>query len=360
MRRPWAGNGAPQPLVLGTMLRVSFALIAIAAAAAAQDRGSISDLVAQVRAGLDGARGDGRIAKDIRKLRLTERLDDRTIEILQSEGAGRQTVEELLLLRDRSAQMPRPSKPAIPEPPAPSAAAQVQIWNAAHENAVSQNQTLPDFICTETIRRYFASKLNGGWKLQDTLSLRLTYFDRREEYKLMSVNRRSTSLSYEQMRGAITENEFGTMLAAIFALKSRTNRDWDHWTLLHSRPTHVYLFAISAPNSDYQVTSGAGPGEEERVRVGQHGFVYIDDATKMVVKVTAIADTFPRDFDVRKVILNLDYDFTDVGGKRYLLPLHSATTLWAPPFLHRNEIDFLQYRKFSADTTITYDGTVKK
>ena len=342
-------------------MRVSIALFAIAAAAAAQGPGSIAGLVAQVRGGLDRVRGDSRIAKDIRRIHLTERLDDRTIEILESEGAGRETVQELLLLRDRSSTLPRPDKPAIPEPAAPSAAGQVQIWNDARDNAATQNQSLPDFICGETIRRYFAPKENGAWKLQDTLQLRLTYFDRREEYTLLTVNNRPTSLSYEsQMWGTVTENEFGTMLAAIFALKSRTNRDWDHWTLVHSRPTHVYTFAISAANSDYQVTSGANPREEESVRVGQHGYVYIDDATKMVVRLTAIADTFPEDFDVRKVVLLLDYDFTDVGGKRYLLPLRSETTLWTPPVQHRNETEFLGYRRFSADTSISYDGTVKK
>jgi hypothetical protein len=269
-------------------------------------------------------------------------------------------VEQLLILRDRSSALPLPPTPAIPEPPAPPAAEQVQIWNEAHDNALSYTDSLPDFICSEVVRRYVNPNDKGAWKLADTLALKLTYFDRREEYKLMTVNNRSTSLSYEQMRGAITEGEFGSMLAAIFALKSRTNRDWDHWTTLRSRPTHVYTFAIAQRNSDYQITSGSNLRDEQKVRVGQHGYVYIDAATKMVVRLIAIADDFPEDFDVRKVILNLDYDFTDVGGNRYLLPLHSETTLWAPPFLHRNETDFLQYRKFSADTTITYDRTVKK
>jgi hypothetical protein len=80
----------------------------------------------------------------------------------------------------------------------------------------------------------------------------------------------------------------------------------------------------------------------------------------MVVRLAAVADQFPEGFDVRKVNLTLDYDFIDVGGTPHLLPLHSGTTLWTPPYRLRNQTDFLQYRKFSADTTITYDGTVKK
>jgi hypothetical protein len=205
------------------------------------------------------------------------------------------------------------------------------------------------------VRRYVDPNDKGEWRQADTLVLKLTYFERREEYKLMTVNNHSTGLSYEQMRGAITEGEFGSMLAAIFALHSRTNRSWDHWTLLRSRPTHVYSFAISAANSDYQITSGTSRRDEERVRVGQHGYVYIDEATKMVVRIMAVADDFPRDFSVQNVVLVLDYDFTDVGGSHYLLPLHSQTTLFAPPFQHRNETDFLAYRKFSADATITYE-----
>jgi hypothetical protein len=336
-------------------LRFHVAVFTACLSMAAQGRGSVSDLVAQVRAELQRSHSDSRVAKDLRKVRLMERLDDRTIETLQSEGAGPETVAELLLLRDRSSRMPRPKTPAIPEPRAPSAAEQVQIWNAAHDNALVYTDSLPDFICSEVVRRYVDPNDKGEWRQADTLVLKLTYFERREEYKLMTVNNHSTGLSYEQMRGAITEGEFGSMLAAIFALHSRTNRSWDHWTLLRSRPTHVYSFAISAANSDYQITSGTSRRDEERVRVGQHGYVYIDEATKMVVRIMAVADDFPRDFSVQNVVLVLDYDFTDVGGSHYLLPLHSQTTLFAPPFQHRNETDFLAYRKFSADATITYE-----
>jgi hypothetical protein len=341
-------------------LRFHVALVTVWLGAAAQGGGPVSGLVAEVRAALERNRSDSQVAKDLRKARLSERLDDRTIETLESEGAGPETVGQLLLLRDRSAALPRPATPAIAEPPAPSPAEQVQIWNAAHENALSYTASLPDFICSEVVRRYTDPNARGAWRLADTLVLKLTYFDRQEEYKLMTVNNHSTRLSYEQVGGAITEGEFGSMLAAIFALKSRTNRAWDHWTLLRSRPAHVYSFAIAAANSDYQITSGTTARDEERVKAGQRGYVYIDAATKMVVRVTAVADGLPADFSVQKVDLLLDYGFLDVGGRHYLLPLHSETLLDAPPFRHRNETDFLAYRKFSADTTITFEGTGKK
>jgi hypothetical protein len=340
--------------------RLHLVVLTACLTAAAQGSGSVGDLVSAVRAGVGRNRSDSQVAKSVRKVKLAERLDDRTIETLQSEGAGPETVAQLLLLRDRSRMLPRPDKPAIAEPPAPSPAEQVRIWNEAHENSLSYTGSLPDFICSEVVRRYVDPDEKGAWRLADTLVLKLTYFDRQEEYKLMTVNNRSTRLSYEQMGGAITEGEFGSMLAAIFALKSRTNRSWDHWTLLRSRPTHVYSFAIATANSDYRITSGTSVHDEERVAAGQRGYIYIDASTKMVVRVSAAADGLPPDFPVRKVDLLLDYDFIDVGGRHYLLPLHSETLLDAPPFQHRNETDFLVYRKFSADATITFDGTVKK
>jgi hypothetical protein len=342
------------------LVRCHVALFAVCLSAAGQSGGRVSDLVAAVRDEIARHRSDSQAAKALRKVKLVERLDDRTVEILQSEGAGSETAAQLLLLRDQSAGLPKPAAPPIAEPPAPSPAAQVRIWNAAHENADVYTDSLPDFICSEVVRRYSDSNEKRGWKLDDTLILRLTYFEKEEEYKLMSVNNHATSLSYEQVNGAITEGEFGTLLSKIFDLKSRTNRDWDHWTVLRSRPTHVYTFSILAANSDYGITAGVPGGGSERVKAGQHGYLYIDDATRMVVRVTAVTDGLPPDFPVQKVDLQLDYDFLDVGGKQYLLPLHSETSLIAPPMRHRNETDFLGYRKFSADATITYDGTVKK
>jgi hypothetical protein len=346
--------------VEGTRLRLAIALLALGASAAAQGGESIREVVAAVRSGLARHAGDSQMAKALRKIKLAERLDDRTIETLQSEGAGAETVAQLLQLRDRSSTLPPPAQPAIEEPAAPAPAEQQRIWNAAHENSLRYTDSLPDFICSEVVRRYTDPNEKGGWRLADTLVLKLTYFDHREDYQLLTINNKSTRLSYEQMNGAITEGEFGSMLAAIFALKSRTNRSWDHWTMLRSRPTHVYRFAIAAANSDYTITSGSSRRNEEHATVGQRGYIYIDDATRMVVRIAAAAYDLPADFDVRKVDLLLDYDFIDVGGRQYLLPLHSETLLDAPPFQHRNETDFLVYRKFSSDATITFGEPVKK
>jgi hypothetical protein len=327
-------------------------------AAAAQSPSSVRAVVETVREGLRLNQKDNQIAKSLRKFKLAERLDDRTLETLESEGAGPGTLAELLRLRDASAHMPVPQAPAIETPPAPWAGEQERVWEAAREKSLSYTESLPDFICTESVKRYKDPEGREQWQLADTLVLKLTYFERKEGYQLISVNRRPTHLTYEQAGGAITEGEFGSMLGSIFAESSRTVYRWDHWTTLRQRPTHVYRFRIAVENSAYQLSVGANDGFFQHAAMGQHGYVYVDRETNAVVRIAAEAESLPRDFPVKRAGSLLDYGFTDVGGHSYLLPLRSVTRLDTLPLQHRNEVQFLDYRKFSSDATVTFGDPV--
>src|ERR1017187_4241731 len=82
-------------------------------AAAAQSASSVAAIVESVRQGLRLNHKDSQVAKSLRKFKLAERLDDRTIETLESQGAGPATVAELEQMRDASAHRPVPPVPAI-------------------------------------------------------------------------------------------------------------------------------------------------------------------------------------------------------------------------------------------------------
>ncbi|MGA3018075.1 MAG: hypothetical protein ABSF62_13220 [Bryobacteraceae bacterium] len=327
-------------------------------AAAAQSPSSVRAVVESVREGLRLNHKDSQIAKALRKFKLAERLDDRTIETLESEGAGPATVAELQEMRAASAHLPVPQAPAIEAPPAPWAGEQERVWEAAREKSLSYTESLPDFICTESVKRYKDPEGREQWHLADTLVLKLTYFERKEDYQLISIDNRPTHLTYEQTGGAITEGEFGSLLGSIFAESSRTEYRWDHWTTLRQRPTHVYRFRIAVENSAYRLSFGTNDGYFQHATMGQHGYVYVDRETNAVVRIAAEAESLPRDFPVKRAGSLLDYGFTDVGGHPYLLPLRSVTRLDALPLQHRNEVQFLDYRKFSSDATVTFGDPV--
>src|SRR5580693_9582784 len=72
---------------------------------------------------MKGKQSDKDIAGFIAKMKLTERLDDATIEEFQNEGAGPLTVAALRALGERSANLPAPKTPAMVTAVAPKAMA---------------------------------------------------------------------------------------------------------------------------------------------------------------------------------------------------------------------------------------------
>ena len=351
-------TGARGNLYIGGMVRVvGVAMIAVCLRAAAPAGSSVDEVVALVRSAIRLKRPDKQAARTLHKTTLTQSLDDRTIELLESEGAGPQVMAELQRLRDASRALP---KPAAPPPeltalPPPSAKEQTAVWEAARDNSLNYVRSLPDFICTQVVRRYRDPKGQEDWHLTDTLRLKLTYFERKEDYQLLSINDRPTTKSFEEAGGAVSKGEFGSMLSQIFNRASETAFQWDHWTVLRKRPTHVYFFRVTIFNSTYRLELGTAWGGREGTVVGQHGYVYIDRDTGMVVRIAAEADSIPPKFPVQKAASVLDYDFTDVGGRQYLLPLRAEVLLGTGVLEHKNEVEFRMYKKFSADATISFD-----
>jgi len=54
------------------------------------------------------------------------------------------------------------------------------------------------------------------------------------------------------------------------------------------------------------------------------------------------------------VSTTVEYDFADVAGRSYILPVHSETEIFSPGLAVRNHMDFREYRKFSADSTVEF------
>jgi hypothetical protein len=275
------------------------------------------------------------------------------VEELDSEGAGPKTVAELERLRDASTDLAAPAE-RLPFAVSvrPDVEEQRTIINAAQNIAGNYGKSLPDFICTEIIRRF--DNARGAMVLVDTLEIKLSYFDHKEDYRLLTINGRPTVRPFEALGGAKSQGEFGTLLLSIFNGDSKTRFIWDHWTTLRKRPARVFAFRILAENSNYHLMFGqnAAFGKTDAV-VGQHGFIYIDRDTSQILRIVAMADPPPK-YPVQQSEVVLDYDFRPVGGKQFLLPVRAEVRMTARDFRIRNLIEFNGYRKFSGESTITF------
>jgi hypothetical protein len=333
------------------LLRSAVALLCVLTATAAQSTATVAEIISMVRTAIARHDSDGTLAKELRKVKPAEKLNDQTVEELESSGAGPKAVAELERLRDASTSLREPTGPLpFHYGPRPYIEEQRVVINAAQHIAVNYAKSLPDFMCTEVVRRY--DDLRNGMNLRDTLEIKLSYFDQREDYHLLTVNGRASFRKLESVGGATSQGEFGSLMFAIFSGESKTTFTWDHWTTLRRRPALVFSFRILAEHSTYHLGFGQSFGKLDAV-VGQHGFIYLDRETNQILRIVAAADP-PAKFPVQQSTTVLDYDFRTVGTSDFLLPVRAEIRMAAGSLHTRNLIEFDNYRKFTGESTITF------
>jgi hypothetical protein len=338
------------------MLRLLAALFLLIPPAAAQKSSTAADIAALVRAGLQAKRSDAKVAKSLHNVRPSQRVDEDLVEALEGDGAGPETVAELERLRAISRGLPA-AQPAqeLPQLDAPSLEEQRRVLANAREAALEYSRSLPDFICTQNVRRY--DDVPGTWRLKDTLEVKLSYFEHKEDYQLLTVNGRSSFRDYETVGGAVSEGEFGSLLRGIFLPQADADFRWERWTMLRGRTAHVFAFRVQPERSTYRITylSGLGANRHD-TPTGQHGLVFLDRETHRTLRIVADADHIPADFPVRAVTTVLDFAQTPIGGQSWLLPLRAEVRMTVPQFQTRNLVEFRAYRKFGSESRITFDG----
>jgi hypothetical protein len=325
---------------------------------------SVDDLVKFIKSAIQMKQRDAEVAKYLGHMKVSGHLDDRTVEELQSLGAGPKTVAALREMVDASAKLPEPPPPpkALPPPPPappPDLIEQGKIIAAAREYALNYSKQLPNYLCLEVVRRAFDNNLNDAagseqWRSDDTVVMRLSYFEQKEDYKIVTVNNSAVeNKSVDQLGGVISTGEFGTMLRAIFQPESEARFDWDHWAKLRGRKMYAFSYDIDQPHSQYSIVWE----KTDKVVPAYRGLVYIDVDTNMIMHITQEPYDIPRAFPVRASKEVLDYDFQKIGDSQFLVPLKVVLTSRTIKYLSKNEIEFRLYQKFGTDTVIKFDET---
>jgi hypothetical protein len=330
----------------------------VAGAAWAQMKMSVEQLVGFVKSSVQLKEDDRKVAEMVKKIQLSNQLDAKTIEALQELGAGRLTVAALKTLRTDSASLPAapvaaPKLAAAPIP-GPSEEDQKKVLAAITQDAVSYSEGLPNFICMQVTRRYVAQNGSDNFRLTDTIAERLSYFEHKEDYKVISVNGTPVSnRKHEQLGGATSSGEFGSMLYEIFSPESHTEFQWERWGKLRDHVMHVFSFRVRLENSKYSITA-----EEVKrtVTVGYHGLIYADRDTNNVMRITMDADDIPEDFPIRSAGETLDYDSISLSGVKFILPLKVDMRMRDGRNTMKNQAEFRLYNKFGADTSIIFDN----
>jgi hypothetical protein len=341
--------------------RAAFLGSVFALASLAQQQLSVTQVVDFVTSSVAQKMLDRDVADVLSKSRLTEKLDTRLVQDLQSKGAGPKTVAALLHLAELSASLtppaPQAAAPKAKPIPAPSAEEQQQVLDAAREYALNYAKSLPDFICLEVnlryIDRHYKPDTEGSWAMSDKIAEKLTFYDQKEKYELISHNEDSLyGKSTDSVGGALSRGDFGTLIREIFEPESSAEFHWERWSNLEGHLMSVYTFYIDQPHShdtiDYNRT--------QQVTAAYHGEVFVEKGANTIWRINVVPEP-PPSFPVQNIKQRLDYRYTDISGQKFLLPVSGQVIMKADGTGTKNEIQFRSYRKYSADTSITFDDS---
>jgi len=351
-------------------LRFLFLLLFLAVAANAQRAMTVAQVEefvkSQMKAGAD--RDHATAEYLLKNIKLTQKLDARTVEDLQGQGVGRETIRALNKLATDSAGLPAPPPVVIAEPPPPpkppSKEEEYAALAATKEYALTYTNSLPNYVCMQTTHRtieptdrFRTEKNYRGGGTGDTIQETLTFFEHKETYKVEMINgdaARAKNVSHLQLGGTTSSGEFGSMLSDIFKEDSGATFAWDHWATLRDHK-RVYVFSYRIPKSNGYSMEEVESHKE--YTSAYNGLIYADHDTKAILRVTLNTEGVPADFPIHEVHITLDYDHIKIGDQDFLLPYHFKLTSKADKVDTENQADFKAYRKYGAEATITFDDT---
>ena len=144
-------------------------------------------------------------------------------------------------------------------------------------------------MCTEVVRRYhdtgpfrFRGRTGGTapiwWTPTDKLTVKLSYFQEREEHVLVLLNGKATDQKYESLGGGIEKGEFGGTFKGIFDPATATSFRWTSWKRVRRQRMAIFAYCVDRAHSRYVVASGA-PGDVQQAVVAFHGEMEVDRET---------------------------------------------------------------------------------
>jgi len=240
------------------------------------------------------------------------------------------------------------SAAASAQPDAPDAVARERILKTASEFARDYIQQLPDFVCLRVTQHLRREQGSAAWQPQIKIANELTYYQRREHYRLVAINDAPAKKMPRMQHWVASGGDFGGFLQNIFAPGARASFEWKRWEMVRGRRAWVFAYRMPA---GYVITGCGGIlffGNCKSAEHPYHGEIFISEDGPPILRLTVEPDEVPENRESRSI----DYDRISVAGADYLLPVADVFERARDKFEFRNESTYREYRKFSADSTI--------
>ena len=210
---------------------------------------------------------------------------------------------------------------------------------------------LPNFLVQQETTRYYSNAVPARWISTDVVTAEVRCVDGKEEYNNILLNGRPPRQPVEKT-GAWSTGEFVTTLQGIFSPYTAAAFVRHGEDSIAGRAAYIYDFSVRQAGSHWVVVGPDGRHEAPPYT----GRLWIDKERHRVLRMeqrsSVISSVLPYD----KAESTLEYGFVSIDGKSYLLPLHSENLacMRGRADCTRNEIAFRNYRKFTADSNVTF------
>jgi hypothetical protein len=228
------------------------------------------------------------------------------------------------------------------------------VIDMATDEAFSFSETLPNYVVKQFTTRYETGAARGGqtsWAAVDTVTADVVSENGKESYRNVLIDGKPPKGDIANT-GTWSTGEYSSILLDV--LQPRTDADFHNkrTTTIVNRSAFRYDFSVERENSHWHIHFGAESYNPEYT-----GAIWIDKETYRVLRIELSARNIPKGFPLDTVESAVDYDYVMISGNKYLLPVHSEALSCerGTSGCSRNVIEFRNYRKFGADTSITFD-----
>ncbi|HEX4946834.1 MAG TPA: hypothetical protein VFZ34_09230 [Blastocatellia bacterium] len=317
------------------------------------------------------AQGD--LAGEIEARGIAFPADEKTLEELRQAGARTFVIDAVKQAAQDAARPKLKLPPATPPPAQPVAEptqrkeeeeskeptaedlAKLPLIEQARYHALKFLDELPNFIVTQHVTRSVQTPEQKDWQQRDKLEIELSYRVKDgEKFKLIKMNDRPTSMSYESLGGATSTGEFGSMLAALFSPQSQATFKEVRKENFKGRPTVLFEYAVKKANSSNTITDKTSG---RSVTTAYAGTIWVDVETARVLRIEQSSEDIQRGFPITLAESAVEYEWVKIGDQKYLLPLFAEVLMGSDinRTYSRNVIELKNYKVFETGIKMILD-----
>jgi hypothetical protein len=203
--------------------------------------------------------------------------------------------------------------------------AKLPLLDQARYHAEEFMNDLPNFVVTQIVTRWVRMPGKKDWRRQDKLEIELSYRAKTgEQFKLVRYNDKPAQMTYDQLKGATSTGEFGSILEALFSTQSQAEFKEDRRETFHGHQTIIYNFRVEEAFSSNTITD---VNSGRAVTTAYLGSIWIDTESGRVLRIKQSAENIPPGFSITVAERAVEYDWITFDGHRYLLPVYAEVIL---------------------------------